>query len=212
MRMIKSCFGLRFSHAPVVPLPSLGTTPSRRTFYRNESDLPHCDRTSPPLYATPPILIPSQCDERSSSRYSLFARCTFKFECMTIGTLLEPGTRNVVTFRYCTTCKRFLEHVRFNFKRKTCSACLLKSRGRAHRRRRKLESENAKMCRRQVCETLAKLKAAGRRTCSSCKVAKTPPSFATKRKTCRNCLDRRRLRRTHHLTDRLQHSNVASQC
>ena len=47
----------------------------------------------------------------------------FKFERMTVKIPLEPGTRNVTTFRYCTTCKRFLEHLRFNFKRKTCSKC-----------------------------------------------------------------------------------------
>lgn len=132
--------------------------------------------------------------------------------CMSIDALLEPGTRNVTTFRYCTTCKRFLELVRFNFERKTCNACLLKSRDRADLRRRKLESGNAQMFRRQLYETLVKLKAAGKRTCSSCKVAKTPSSFVTKRKTCKTCLNKRRIRRCHHLTGRLRHSNVASWC
>lgn len=141
-----------------------------------------------------------------------FARCTFGFECMTVDTLLEPGTRNVTTFRYCTTCKRFLEHVRFNFKRKTCSVCLLKSRDRARLRRRKLEFGDAKMLRQQLQGTLVKLKAAGRRKCSSCKVAKAPPSFAAKRKTCKTCLVTRRRRRSYHLIDRLQHPNVASRC
>ena len=118
---------------------------------------------------------------------------------MTLETSLELGTSDEITFpfRYCTTCKRLLECVRFNFTRKTCCKCLSKSRDRANLRRCKLQF-NTTLLRQRVSETLAKLKASGRRICSSCKVAKKLSSFATKRKTCKTCLEKKRRRNCQH--------------
>jgi hypothetical protein len=133
---------------------------------------------------------------------------------MTLETPLEFGTSDEITLplRYCATCKRLLECVRFNFTQKTCGKCLSKSRDRANLRRRKLQFGNATLLRQRVSETLAKLKASDRRICLSCKVAKTLSSFATKRKTCKTCLEKKRRRNCQH-AGRCRHlKNTASWC
>ena len=114
---------------------------------------------------------------------------------MVVETSHDVGTSDVATFRYCTTCKRFMECKRFSPTRKTCSTCLLKGRERA-RKRCTSYSSYATLHRHQIHETLTKLKAGGRVTCSSCKVAKALFSFETNRKTCKLCLEKRRIRRT----------------
>jgi hypothetical protein len=134
---------------------------------------------------------------------------------MTLETPLEFGTSDEITFpfRYCTTCKRLLECVRFNFTRKTCDKCLSKSRDRANLRRCKLQFGNTTLLCQRVSETLAKLKASGKRICSSCKVAKTLSSFATKRKTCKTCLLEKKQRRNCQHAGRCRHlKNTASWC
>ena len=132
---------------------------------------------------------------------------------MTLETSLEFGTSDEITspFRYCTTCKRFLERVRFNFTRKTCCKCLSKSRDRANLRRRKLQF-NTTLLHQRVSETLSKLKASGRRICSSCKVAKKLSSFATTRKTCKTCLEKKRRGNCQHAGQCRHLKNTASWC
>ena len=117
----------------------------------------------------------------------------------------EVEAHAVTSFRYCTTCKRFLERHSFYSTRKTCSTCLSKSKERALARRCKLRSRNADLLRQQVYETLSKLRATGRKNCSSCKAAKAFVSFAKTRKTCKTCLEKRRTRFKHRHVDRYRY-------
>ena len=64
-----------------------------------------------------------------------------------------------------------------------------------------MRSGNAELSRQQVYETLAKLKASGRKTCSSCKTVKIFASFPTTRKTCKTCLEKRKSRYKHRHVD-----------
>lgn len=94
------------------------------------------------------------------------------------------------TFRYCSTCKRFLEKSKFSESVKTCTYCLYRSRQRAAERRRTV-STNTKDAEMKLCSTLFGLRAC-RGYCSSCKRSRPTAFFLRASKTCTSCLNRRR--------------------
>ena len=106
-------------------------------------------------------------------------------------------------FCYCSTCKRFLESKCFKFPYKTCKDCLLRSRARAKLRRSLLSSVKE----RRACDTLSNLKTRSFK-CSSCKGMKAFEHFKGKRKTCKNCLQKRYTKRKFSVTNRCLFANL----
>ena len=111
----------------------------------------------------------------------------------------------LTTFRYCSTCKRFLEKSKFSESTKTCTCCLYRSRQRAAERRRTV-STHMKDTEMKLCSTLVGLRAC-RGYCSSCKRSRPTAFFLRASKTCSSCLNGRRKNYERKKKDALLHKS-----
>ena len=93
---------------------------------------------------------------------------------------------------YCSTCKRVVPDKKRRSDRKTCVACLRSSAARSQRYRTQGRTGGRK------CDEV------NRRYCSSCKCTKHAAQFIRKRKSCVQCLTKRRLANSAQIVNRLQ--------
>ena len=93
---------------------------------------------------------------------------------------------------YCSTCKRVVPDKKRRSDRKTCVACLRSSAARSQRYRTQGRTGGRK------CDEV------NRRYCSSCKCTKHAAQFIRKRKSCVQCLTKRRLANSAKIVNSLQ--------
>ena len=93
---------------------------------------------------------------------------------------------------YCSTCKRVVPDKKRRSDRKTCVACLRSSAARSQRYRTQGRTGGRK------CDEV------NRRYCSSCKCTKHAAQFIRKRKSCVQCLTKRRLANSAKIVNNLQ--------
>ena len=99
--------------------------------------------------------------------------------------------KETMTFRFCSTCKRYDERSKFSFPKSTCTRCLKKSRERAKVRRHKQPSFRQQDTASQLLLGLSN----DVLYCTSCKSARAISLFHGCRKTCSRCLMKRWLGR-----------------